>query len=180
MIYLLCLVYAQLCYFYKRVLDMRSVYIINLKDNRNNGENINSVDKFEICHRKSIIALGWTAEESRKDDLAFYKSYNILKNMKKGDLIWTRNPQTKEYYICEILDDINVSEPLKEKVGKMYNHLDISCYRDVRFEKFGTKDELPINVTYRNLISRGTVRRVKNKNIIRVTNEEFNTLRGSK
>ncbi len=155
---------------------MRNVYIINLKDNRGKGEKVNCPDKFNVCLTDNIIALGWTTEDSRKDNLAFDKAYKTMKDMIKSDLVWTRNPHTKEYYICEITDTVNHGESLKEKSGLEYENFDISCYREVEFIKIGAKEDLPEDITYRNLISRSTARRVNNKTVIDATNEKFNTI----
>lgn len=149
---------------------MNDVYIINLKDNRAGGINLQKADKFNKCQNACIIAIGWTDKAKRTADPDFERAYNTLLHMKQGDLVWTRNPETKEYYLCTVTDDVDTSKPLKEKSASAFTALDIACCRDVEFKKIGTKNHLPAGITYRNLISRQTARRIKNKDVIRITN----------
>lgn len=158
---------------------MRNVYIMNLKDNTCNGTKLENSDKFNTCYREGMLALGWTTEESREKDPTFEKVYKLLHDMKKGDLVWTRNPETKEYYICEVSDNLSNIDPLQEKPHSKYDELDISCFRSAQFRTVGTKEYLPNEITYRNLISRRRVRRVNNGTVIKATNDKFNSLRGN-
>lgn len=157
---------------------MRNVFIMNLKDNTCNGIKLNNSDKFNICRKAGMLALGWTTEKSRMEDPTFARVYKLLHDMKKGDLVWTRNPETKEYYICEIADSLRSTDPLQEKPYSKYAEFDISCFRNAKFKKIGTKEYLPVGITYRNLISRSTIRKVNNNVVIKSTNELFDSLKG--
>lgn len=97
--------------------------------------------------------------------------------MSCGDLVWTRNPINKKYYICEIVSEITSLEKLKSHFEK--NDIsNIESCREVIYHEVGSKDDLPVGISYRNLISRSTCRQVKlNINVIKTTNELFKKLK---
>lgn len=142
---------------------------MNLKDNRNNGKNLNSDEKFKFCFSNSIIGIGWVGYGLHSGAKNYDNAKATFDKMGTDDLVWVRNPVTKEYYICEIVKD-------KENITPLIPHLktnDISEYKSVNFYKVGTKQYLPVGITYRNLISRSTARKVNNNAVIKSTNELF-------
>ena len=70
------------------------IWAMNLKDNRNNGENKSLEVKFLACKEHNLLAIGWADE-----------NINRLSEMKRNDLVWVKNAKTKEYYLCEVLND---------------------------------------------------------------------------
>lgn len=155
---------------------MRDVYILNLKDNRGKGENKNNDIKFNLCFTNSIIAIGWVGYTLHSGSVNYDNAKETFDNIETDDLVWVRNPKTKKYYICEVVKD-------KENINHLKAHLnanDISNHKFVDFYEVGPKECLPDEITYRNLISRRTVRRVNNSTVIKATNDKFNSLRGNK
>lgn len=132
------------------------VWIIQLKDNRDNGKNKNKRDKFDFCISNNIIGIGWC---TNIDD-AYIKAHKTICKMQKGDLVWTKIPNEKTYYICKIIDD----ELISTKGNAMFESFDISEYRNVHFSNPIPLKQLPFG--YRHLISRSTVREIKNQDII--------------
>lgn len=157
---------------------MEKVWIINLKDNRKDGENLNSDVKFNLCFANNIIGIGWVSESynsSIPKDTNHKKALNCLNEISKGDLVWVRNPQNKKYYICEVIGNCNNLVELKSH----FEENDISnienC-KEVRFYEVGCRDKLPSPITYRNLISVSTGRRIKNNQaVIDATFNWFNS-----
>ena len=157
--------------------NQRKVWILNLKDNRGNGENKNTDVKFNLCCTNEILGIGWADEDYQSGKVktrGYTRAKNCLDSIAVGDLVWVRNPVTKIYYICEVTAVITDLDWLKEH----FKNNDISQIKNCRkakFHEFGDKTALPENLTYRNLISRGTGRQVKNnQDLIDFTNEWFN------
>lgn len=162
-----------------------NVWIVNLKDNRKEKTNENNRSKFEICKEKSVIAFGWAVDKSAKtwdeykynvshysdfsknDIRSFLKAATAFENMKPDDLVWTRDPNTKKYYICKILSDFEPS------VFRNLEGCDISVFRNCEYKEIGFLPTVTNKITWRNLISRPTVRRVLNNTVITETNRLF-------
>ena len=147
---------------------MKKVWIINLKDNRNNGDKLNSDVKFNLCFANNVIGIGWVDENlnsSISNDSNYKRALNSLNEISKDDLVWVRNPMNKIYYICEVIGNCKNLTELKSH----FEENDISnienC-KEVRFYEVGCKEKLPSPITYRNLISVSTVRRIKNNQAI--------------
>ena len=82
------------------------IWAMNLKDNRNNGENKSLEVKFLACKEHNLLAIGWADENiNTSQNAAFVNAYNRLAEMKRNDLVWVKNAKTKEYYLCEVLND---------------------------------------------------------------------------
>ncbi len=159
------------------------VWIVNLKDNRDIKPISQIKSKFEICKEKSVIAFGWAVDKdkttnswekykkyvieyyngSKKDINAFKKAVNAFEEMKSGDYVWTRDPEKKEYYICEILSDFEPS------VFRTLEDYDISVFRNCKYKKVGLLKEATNKISWRNLISRSTARKVNNPAVIAET-----------
>ena len=159
------------------------VWIVNLKDNRDIKPKNSTKSKFEICKGKSVIAFGWAVDkdrisksweeykeyvihhynDSQKDVKAFQKAVNAFEEMKPGDYVWTRDPEKKEYYICEILSDFEPS------VFRTLEDYDISVFRNCKYKKVGLLKEATNKISWRNLISRSTARKINNPAVIAET-----------
>lgn len=114
-------------------INMRKIWSMHLKDNRGNGKNIDSDEKFNTCKIHNSLAIGWQGC-SINDTHAYKKAYNALKKMHKGDLVWVKNPQKQEYYICEILNDKIID------FDKKLAAFDISIGRIAEFHRVDEKD----------------------------------------
>lgn len=116
---------------------------MNLKDNRNEQER-NKVEqlKFLLCKEKEMIAIGWgikkrvnsweeykeIADDVYRDDRGYVLARNALERVKCGDLVWTKNPVTKKYYIAEITG--------KSDIPSIFNDLiefDTCAYKRCQF-----------------------------------------------
>ncbi len=141
----------------------RNVYIMNLKDTRKESLNKNSSKKFEICYKERFVAIGWGTEFSRTED-NYRRALKCIQDMKKGDIVWVRNPKTKERYLCEILGNF-------EDYGEKFIEYDISQGIKCKFYKIECKIEDKINP--KRLVSISTVRAVKQEDVIEFTKELF-------
>ncbi|MBE6834620.1 MAG: hypothetical protein E7515_00025 [Ruminococcaceae bacterium] len=147
-----------------------NVWIINLKDNSGDGSKKNTPYKFEFCKDKSIIGIGWRdpIDNNNKD---YQNALQCLEKMKKDDLVWTRHPQDKDYYLCKVIGDLvilhkNIPTGINEQE---YFIQDISAYRKVKFYKL--KCNVKNLIDYKKLISRSTARAVFDTKIIELTED---------
>lgn len=96
------------------------IWCINLKDNRDKSkQNKNTGLKFQICRERCIVAIGWSvcdnvntweeykhlADAEYANDTSYAAARNGIQSIKSGDLVWVRNPVTREYYLVEITDE---------------------------------------------------------------------------
>lgn len=125
-----------------------TIWCMNLKDSRGKPkQNRDEELKFRLCCEKSIVAIGWgvpcvanTWEEYKKiaDNLLPYDqgyrtARNNLEHIRKGDLVWVKNPATGERYIVEIEDSYpGIYSSLEE--------FDTCAYR--RGKYYAVKDDL--------------------------------------
>ena len=114
-------------------INRRKIWSIHLEDNRENGKNIDSDEKFNTCKIHNILAIGWQDCDT-DDTCAYKKAYNALKKMSKGDLVWVKNPQKQEYYICEILNNRMID------FDKELAAFDVSTGRIAEFHRVDEKD----------------------------------------
>lgn len=113
----------------------RAVYCMNLKDNRD-VPNHDKELKFRLCLEKSMIAIGWgvpkivntweeynkIAEHQHSNDRGYHIARNNFQKIKKGDLVWVKNPVSGERYLVEIKDEYpGIYHSLKE-----FGHLCLS------------------------------------------------------
>lgn len=144
-----------------------TVWCMNLKDNRDGSkQNRDKELKFRLCLEKSMVAIGWaipdtvnTWEEYRekaKEIWAGSEGYltaaTNLQDMKKGDLVWVRNPTERTLYLVEIIDDVpGIYSSLKE--------FDICGYRKGNFY-FVEEERLPDELRGKKLRAIGTLERM--------------------
>ncbi len=125
------------------------IWCMNLKDNRDEP-NQDFTLKFDLCFEKSMIAIGWSvssvvntwdeykniADKQYADALRYRVARNNLERLKRGDLVWVKNPATGARYIVEITDDS----------PEIYTHLkefDIFAYRKGKYHLI---KELPSDI----------------------------------
>ena len=144
---------------------MSNVYIMNLKDNSGNGERKNTNYKFKLCLENGLLAIGW-CDEKDKSNKNYQNAHNCLYNMNIGDLVWVKNPTSKERYICEISENELIKDLSKRLPGQ-----DMSEGKKCKFVLIQEEDYK--NIGYRRLISRPTVRPVKN-DLKQITIDLFN------
>lgn len=116
-------------------MDQRSVYCMNLKDNRKESNQADSRNKFEFCVQHQVIGIGWSPNET---DPAFLEARKYLQAMQAGDLVWIKEPDRDMYYIAEISD-----QQLSLQTDPAFEEHDLSCYRNCKYYQVGTKDDLP-------------------------------------
>lgn len=122
---------------------MMNVWCMNLKDNRDEDKRNKDAElKFRLCMEKEIIAIGWVVSEvvnswqeyldkankARCNQNNFSTGTKALKRMKCGDLVWVKNPVSKEYYLVQITD--NSPEP---SIYRNLMEFDICAYRRCRY-----------------------------------------------
>lgn len=98
-----------------------TIWYMNLKDNRAvENRNADEELKFRICIEKSILAIGWgfcadfedwseykvLADYYYRNDNGYPTAVKGILDMQKGDLVWLKNPITRERYLAQILDDL--------------------------------------------------------------------------
>lgn len=123
--------------------EKNNIWCMNLKDNRNEQErNKDSELKFTLCQRGKKIAIGWPidepvnswdaykeiADKKYKDDKGYAAARNAFEKVQYGDLVWTKNPKTGEYYLVEITDE-NETPSICSKLSEK----DIVAYRGCEF-----------------------------------------------
>ncbi|MBO4452537.1 MAG: hypothetical protein J5793_01245 [Clostridia bacterium] len=131
---------------------MNKIWIINIKDKRENAGFDSSKAKFDVCFKRGILAIGWV-NYKEEDDVNFKRAINCLKAMKPDDLVWVRNPSTGERFICQITGTTK-----EEKPGTHPTHDDIGHYVSCKFYAVDDSDLIKFNILKKRLISRPTVR----------------------
>lgn len=86
-----------------------NVWIMNLKDNREEKPADLSQSKFEFCKEKGIVGIGWANPEfENAGDVAFSQAENAIDSFEIGDLVWVKNPSAEndaeKHYICKITE----------------------------------------------------------------------------
>lgn len=147
------------------------VWCMNLKDNRDIQE-ANSELKFRFCRDKGIVAIGWVNDpHDGNEPTPCKKARKAIGAFVPGDLVWVRHPVEKKYYICEI------SAPATQTDDPAYHEKDIGIYCKCTFAEIGTKANLPKGITYRNLISRSAIRKMKDPKMASITEQTFRSLK---
>lgn len=148
---------------------MRCVWVMNLKDNRDDGEQKNTDIKFNFCQEHNILAIGWAGQSPADGSTAFKNALDGLSRMARGDLVWVKNPCTGERYLCEILNDRVLPLPNSfHAVDAAYCR--ICEYRPVSEQKLCGK------IDPKHLVSISTVRPVAELSVIQATNELFDRI----
>lgn len=146
------------------------VWIMNLKDNREESQSKNGDEKFLFCMSRGIVGIGWAGcDPETSDDGDFLRAHMYLNSFEIGDLVWVRNIVTGEYYICSITEKA-------EKAGEdLYNQNDIGEFCHCKFISVGNSEALPDGITAERLVSRTTISSVP-EDIAVITKEHFSYL----
>ncbi len=130
-----------------------NVWLMNLKDNRDEANKPSDLtkSKFQFCLEHKIVGIGWVDQEP--DNAAFARAQNALSEFEAGDLVWVRDPNTQEYYLCRITASA-VSTQDEE-----WNRQDIGQYCACEFFRVGAAESLPEEIARESLISRSTISR---------------------
>lgn len=154
---------------------MANVYILNLKDNRTNHDK-NDDTKFSTCMRNGIISIGWGSEESRESS-AYRTAINKFNEMKKGDLVWTKNPKnTDKIYLLEIADN-EVRDALKSQKDCFVDDIVVSKKISENIISF-PPEKLPEGITKNDIVSGHTVERVQRQFLIDATLDCVKRIKG--
>lgn len=147
------------------------IWILNLIDNRE--EDRNTPEKFRQCKDMGILAIGWAKE----NPLTFYKDGDLksykaavkgLSSIEPDDLVWVRDTVNKEYYICKVCG------PLVKALPNLWLK-DIGEYRKTEWYGPVSQNVLPDPLTVQRLVSRSTIRRVLKPDVIRATQDFFDS-----
>ena len=147
------------------------VWVMNLIDNREHD--VNTPKKFRLCKNMGILAIGWAKENPLESftgrDLSGYKAaVKGLSNIELEDLVWVRDTVNKEYYICKVLGAL-------EKAPINLWAKDIGQYRKAEWYGPVPQNELPDPITVQRLVSRPTIRRVLKPDVIKATQDFFDS-----
>ena len=147
------------------------VWIMNLIDRRECD--VNTPEKFRLCKNMGILAIGWAKEKTLKSytgrELMAYKAaVKGLSGIESDDLVWIRDTVNKEYYICKVYGVL-------ETAPKDLQFKDISQYRKAEWYGPVSQNALPNPLTVQRLISRSTIRRVLKPDIVKVTQDFFDS-----
>ncbi len=141
------------------------VWIMNLLDNRSEQNKPTDLQKtkFQFCKERGIVGIGWVGYDSAEStDIGFLRAANAIAAFKKDDLVWTKDPDSKEYYICRI-----TSAPITAQGAELHRY-DISKFCHCEFTAVGTEENLPQGISKENLIS-GTVISKANSSVSEIT-----------
>jgi len=130
------------------------VWVINLLDNRAEQNKPTDLQKtkFQFCKERGIVGIGWVGHDSAESkDIGFLRADNAIAAFKKDDLVWTKDPDSKEYYICRI-----TSEPIAAQGAELHRY-DISKFCHCEFTPVGTEENLPQGILKEDLISRTAI-----------------------
>lgn len=163
-----------------------NVWCMNLKDNRDKDQNKEIDKKFNTCIENHLVAIGWGVENpdlnweeykrfaqeyygsDKRSARSFLYAVNQMEAIKPGDLIWSKNPKSKEYYI------FRVCESVRNETNIEMNRVDIGSFCEVdSYCRIRSKEYLPKGITWRNLISRTALRPVRNLAVAQKTKEYF-------
>ncbi len=143
-----------------------NVWLMNLRDNRDEPNANLGMSKFEFCKSNGILGIGWVGYDAGSDDTAFSTAKKYIDSFEAGDLVWTKDPVEHTYYLCEILATAEAAEE------EFHKH-DISRFCECEFIEIGQAEDLPEGITSEDLISRHTISRA-NQLISEVTERYCN------
>ncbi len=129
-----------------------NVWIMNLKDNREESNSKTGDEKFQFCMSQGIVGIGWVGcDPETSEDGAYLRAHMSLNSFEIGDLVWVHNNVTDNYYACSI------TEKAKKTDEESFNQNDISEYCRCKFIGVGDSQTLPNGITPERLISRATI-----------------------
>lgn len=131
-----------------------NVWIMNLLDNRSEENKPTDLQqsKFQFCKERGIVGIGWVGcDPINSKDVGFLRAANAFSDFKKDDLVWTKDPVSKEYYICRVTD-----EPIAANDAELHRY-DISKFCSCEFITVGSEENLPQGILNMDLTSRTTI-----------------------
>lgn len=148
-----------------------NVWLMNLKDNRDNAEVDGTEKKFDICKSKGILGIGWVSDKSKEEEKNAYQNANsAIDDFEIGDLVWVRNTAAKDgepnRYICKITATAVTTTDAE------LNSLDIGKFCQAEFHPV---ESIPDGISENALVSISTIRRA-NEDIANATVSFFKTL----
>lgn len=165
---------------------MPQIWCMNLIDNRDktDNRNVNAELKFQLCRERSMLAIGWAipdvvntwkeykkiADKKYPKSRGYAAARNNLEKIKKGDIVWTKNPVTGERFIVEIQDDYpGIYSSLKE--------FDTCAYRKGTYYPVSSED-LCGALSEKKISARHSIEKMRNKRLdtIEATKELFNKI----
>lgn len=148
-----------------------NVWIMNLLDNRSEEDKPKDLQKskFQFCKERGIIGIGWVGYDPEdSEDIGFLRANNAISAFKKDDLVWIKNPDSNEYYICRVTGEVLVAH------GTELNRHDIGKFCPCDFIGVGTEESLPQGILKEDLISRATISKA-NSTVSEITQAYVNT-----
>ena len=148
-----------------------NVWIMNLLDNRAEEDKPKDLQKskFQFCKERGIIGIGWVGSDpENSEDIGFLRAHNAISAFRKGDLVWTKDPDSKEYYICRV-----TGEALSASGAELNQH-DISKFCPCEFIAVGEEEKLPSGILKDDLISRTAISKA-NSTVSEITQAYVNT-----
>lgn len=129
-----------------------NVWLMNLKDNREESISKTGDEKFQFCMSQGIVGIGWVGyDPETSEDGAYLRAHMSLSRFEIGDLVWVHNNVTGNYYTCSI------TEKAKKTDDELFNQNDISEYCRCKFIGVGDSQTLPNGITPERLVSRATI-----------------------
>lgn len=128
-----------------------SVWIMNLKDNREVIPEDLDKSKFEFCKGQDIVGIGWAGMDAEStEDVAFSQASRAIYSFEPGDLVWVKDPASGCHYLCKIKEKaVKTDDPCKNK------H-DIGTYCSCDYAPVSV---LPEGIEEQDLIARHTIER---------------------
>lgn len=148
-----------------------NVWIMNLLDNRSEEDKPKDLQKskFQFCKERGIIGIGWVGYDPEdSEDIGFLRANNAISAFKKDDLVWIKNPDSNEYYICRVTGEVLAAH------GTELNRHDIGKFCPCDFIGVGTEESLPQGILKEDLISRATISKA-NSTVSEITQAYVNT-----
>ena len=155
-----------------------TIWRVQLKPDSASG--ITYSDLLDFCKREQIIGVGWclitehaddyqmlreavySIEEYRGGETSALKAANAIREMKPGDLVWTRlGGDASEYYLCRVGESL-----WKDRVvtDEHIRH-DIGNFVSAKWVKIGKEERVPGKVV-NSFCARSAVQRVSDVEIL--------------
>lgn len=97
------------------------------------------VDQFDLCKKNDVIGIGWPVDEVPRDcehylelvekeyekckETGWKRSPRRFCEMQAGDIVWSQDPETEEFYIGEVED------PWEYRTDRDFEDAEIACTR---------------------------------------------------
>lgn len=148
-----------------------NVWIMNLKDNREEATADGTAKKFAFCKEKGIVGIGWASDSSKEEEKKAYENAkSAIEDFKIDDLVWVRNSTAKEgepnRYICKITAMAVTTNDTE------FNNSDISQFCCAKFYPI---ENIPDGISDQELVSRRTISKA-NENVSTITEQYMDSL----